>query len=155
MLIALLFICWPLLELFVAFEVSQLIGVTYTVLLILLSVPLGMWAVRSQGRVVWRRLADGIAVGQPPARAVLDGALVLLGGVLFILPGFVSDVFGALLLLPPSRAGVRRLLVRNFHGRFVKQMAGFSTSTPSYDVDSTATDVDSTATDIGSPRLGR
>ena len=59
MLIALLLICWPLLELYVAFEVSQLIGVTWTVLLILFSVPLGMWAVRSQGRAVWRRLADG------------------------------------------------------------------------------------------------
>jgi UPF0716 protein FxsA len=79
---------------------------------------------------------------------VLDGALVLIGGVLFILPGFISDVFGALLLLPPSRAGVRRLMVRNFQGRFVKRMAGFSTSGPSYDVDSTATDVDS-------PRLRR
>jgi UPF0716 protein FxsA len=148
MLIALLLICWPLLELFVAFEVSQLIGVTYTVLLILLSLPVGMWAVRSQGRAVWRRLADGIAVGKPPARAVLDGALVLIGGVLFILPGFISDVFGALLLLPPSRAGVRRLLVRNFQGRFVRQMAGFSGSGHSYDVDSTATDVEQ-------PRLGQ
>jgi len=141
MFIALLLICWPLLELFVAFEVSQLIGVTWTVLLILFSVPLGMWAVRSQGRAVWRRLADGIAVGRPPARDVLDGALVLIGGVLFILPGFVSDVFGALLLLPPSRAGVRRLLVRNFQGRFVRRVGGFSTGKP-YDVESTATDVE-------------
>jgi UPF0716 protein FxsA len=147
MLIALLLICWPLLELFVAFEVSQLIGVTYTVLLILLSVPVGIWAVRSQGRAVWRRLADGAAIGKPPARAVLDGALVLIGGVLFILPGFVSDVFGALLLLPPSRAGLRRLLARNFHGRFVKRMAGFPPGSPSYDVDATATDVEQ-------PRLG-
>jgi UPF0716 protein FxsA len=148
MLIALLLIVWPLLELFVAFEVSQLIGVTYTVLLILLSVPVGMWAVRSQGRAVWRRLADGIAVGRPPARAVLDGALVLIGGVLFILPGFISDALGALLLLPPSRAGVRRLLVRNFQGRFVRQVGGFSASGRSYDVDSTATDVEQ-------PRLRR
>jgi UPF0716 protein FxsA len=68
--------------------------------------------------------------------------------VLFILPGFISDVFGALLLLPPSRAGVRGLLVRNFQGRFVRQMAGFSTGRQSYDVDSTATDVEQ-------PRLGR
>jgi UPF0716 protein FxsA len=97
---------------------------------------------------VWRRLADGIATGRPPARDVLDGALVLIGGVLFILPGFVSDVFGALLLLPPSRAGLRRLLVRNFQGRFVKQMAGFPTGSPSYDVDATATDVEQ-------PRLRR
>lgn len=148
MLIALLLICWPLLELFVAFEVSQLIGVTWTVLLILFSVPLGMWAVRSQGRAVWQRLTDGIAVGRPPGRDVLDGALVLLGGVLFILPGFISDLFGALLLLPPSRAGLRRLLVRNFQGRFVRRVGGFSTGGPSYDVDTTATDVEQ-------PRLSR
>ena len=148
MLIALLLIVWPLLELFVAFEVSQLIGVTYTVLLILLSVPVGMWAVRSQGRVVWRRLTDGIAAGTPPGRTVLDGALVLVGGVLFILPGFISDVLGAFLLAPPSRAVVRRLLVRNFQGRFVRKMAGFSTRTPAYDVDTTATDVEQ-------PRLGQ
>jgi UPF0716 protein FxsA len=148
MLIALLLICWPLLELFVAFEVSQLIGVTWTVLLILFSVPLGMWAVRSQGRAVWQRLTDGIAVGRPPGRDVLDGALVLLGGVLFILPGFISDVIGALLLLPPSRAGLRGLLVRNFQGRFVRRVGGFSTGVPSYDVDTTATDVEQ-------PRLSR
>jgi UPF0716 protein FxsA len=148
MLIALLLICWPLLELFVAFEVSQLIGVTWTVLLILFSVPLGMWAVRSQGRAVWRRLADGIATGRPPARDVLDGALVLIGGVLFILPGFISDILGALLLLPPSRAGVRGLLVRNFQGRFVKRMGGFTTGASSYDVESTATDIEQ-------PRLGQ
>jgi UPF0716 protein FxsA len=79
---------------------------------------------------------------------VLDGALVLIGGVLFILPGFISDVFGALLLLPPSRGGVRRLLVRNFQARFVRRVAGFSTGTRPYDVDSTATDVEQ-------PRLGR
>jgi UPF0716 protein FxsA len=148
MLILLLLICWPLLELFVAFEVAQVIGVTYTVLLILLSLPVGIWAVRSQGRPVWRRLADGIAVGRPPGREVLDGALVLIGGVLFILPGFVSDVFGALLLAPPSRAGLRRLLVRNFQGRFVQRLAGFPARGSSYDVDSTATDVEQ-------PRLGR
>ena len=148
MFIALLLIGWPLLELFVAFEVSQLIGVTYTVLLILLSVPVGIWAVRSQGRLVWRRLADGVAVGKPPGREVLNGALVLIGGVLFILPGFISDVFGALLLAPPSRAGLRRLLVRNIRGRFVRQMAGFAGRSPSYDVDATATDVEQ-------PRLSR
>jgi UPF0716 protein FxsA len=142
MFIVLLLILWPLLELFVAFEVAQWIGVAYTVLLILLSWPIGIWAVRSQGRVVWRRLTDGIATGRPPARAVLDGALILIGGFLLVVPGFISDVFGVLLLAPPSRAGVRRLLVRNFQGRFVRQVAGFAGATQSYDVDSTATDVD-------------
>jgi UPF0716 protein FxsA len=137
----LLLICWPILELFAAYEVSRWIGVPYTVLLVIAGWPVGVWAVRSQGRAVWQRLADGIAVGRPPARAVLDGALVLMGGVLMIVPGFISDLFGAVLLAPPSRAAVRRLLVRNFQGRFVRRMAGFSGPARSYDVDSTATDV--------------
>jgi UPF0716 protein FxsA len=142
MLILLALICWPLLELFVAFEVSRVVGVPYTVLLLILGWPIGVWAVRSQGRAVWQRLADGVAAGRPPGRAVLDGALVLVGGVFMILPGFISDVFGALLLMPPPRAVVRRLLVRNFQGRFVRQMAGFSSGTRSYDAESTATDVE-------------
>jgi UPF0716 protein FxsA len=139
----------------VAYEVSRWIGVPYTVLLVIVSWPIGVWAVRSQGRAVWQRLSDGIAVGRPPGRAVLDGALVLVGGVLMILPGFITDLLGAWLLVPPTRALVRRLLVRNFQGRFVRRMAGFSGAPPPHVVDTTATDVDATATDVEQPRLRR
>jgi UPF0716 protein FxsA len=137
-----LLILWPLAELFVAILVARAIGVPYTILLLLVSWPIGIWAVRSQGRSVWRRLADAIAIGRPPGREVIDGALVLVGGVLLIVPGFIGDVLGAWLLAPPSRAVVRRLLVRNFNTRVVGQMARYGRRPPAYDVDSTATDVD-------------
>jgi UPF0716 protein FxsA len=149
MLIALaLLIIWAIAELFVAIAVAHLIGVPDTVLLLIVSWPIGVWAMRSQGRAVWRRLTDGVAVGRPPAQEALDGALVLIGGLLLIVPGFIADFFGALLLIPPSRGVVRRLLVRNVRARVLMQAARFTRRAPAYDVDSTAIDVEQ-------PRLGQ
>jgi UPF0716 protein FxsA len=52
--------------------------------------------------------------GRVPAREVLDGALVIFGGAFLLTPGFCSDIVGALLLLPPTRAVIRRILMRRF-----------------------------------------
>jgi UPF0716 protein FxsA len=140
MLFLLLLICWPIAELYVAIQVADAIGALYTVLLLIASWPLGSWALRSQGRAAWRRLATAVAEGRPPAREVLDGALVLAGGVLLIAPGFITDVIGLSLLLPPTRALLRLAVIRNFRSRFLVR-AVRATSRP-YDVDSTARDVD-------------
>ena len=80
-----------------------------------------------------------MAEGREPTREAVDGALVLLGGVLLIIPGFITDVIGALLLLP-TRALARGLLTRNFRNRYVVRAARFGGR--DYDVDSTAHDVD-------------
>jgi UPF0716 protein FxsA len=149
MLIALaLLIFWAIAELLVAIRVAHVIGVLDTVLLLIVSWPIGVWAMRSQGRAVWRRLTEAVAAGRPPAQEVLDGAFVLIGGVLMIVPGFIGDVLGALLLISPSRGAVRRLLVRNLGARVVTRAARFTRRVP-------ACDVDSTATDVEPPRLGR
>ena len=103
----LLFVVWVAAELFVAIKVANAIGVLATVVLLLLSWPLGSWVLRSQGRAAWRRLGAAVSAGRSPGREVLDGALVLLGGVLLIVPGFISDVLGVLALLPPTRALMR------------------------------------------------
>ena len=58
-----------------------------------------------------------------PGREVLDGALVIFGGALLLTPGFLSDILGLLLLLPPTRAIVRTILVRRFAGRIVEGAA--------------------------------
>jgi UPF0716 protein FxsA len=86
-----------------------------------------------------------VAERRPPAREVVDGGLVFTGGVLLIVPGFITDALGAVLLLPPTRALVRPLLVRNFWARMVLRAAGPSRRR--------APDVDSTATDVDQPRL--
>lgn len=138
----LMFVLWAALELFVAIRVADAIGGLATVGLLLLSWPLGWWALRSQGRAAWRRLGAAVSAGRSPGREVLDGALVLLGGVLLLVPGFISDVFGVLALLPPTRALMRRGLARNLQSRVVVSAAQFTGATRPYDVDSTATDVD-------------
>lgn len=138
----LLLIVWPVAEVFVAIKVADAIGVLLTLALLVASWPIGSWALRSRGRAAWRRLGDAAATGRPPGRPVLDGALVLAGGFLMIVPGFITDAIGAALLLPPTRALVRGLLVRNLQSRLVVRATGFNRGGRDYDVDSTATDVE-------------
>ena len=142
MIIVLVLVLWAALELFVAIKVADAIGVLATVVLLLLSWPLGSWALRSQGRAAWRRLGEAVSAGRSPGREVLDGVLVLLGGVLLIVPGFISDALGVLALLPPTRALMRRGLARNLQSRVVVSATRFTGASRPYDVDSTATDVD-------------
>jgi UPF0716 protein FxsA len=140
--ILLLLIAWFAAELFVVIQVAGAIGVGATILLLILSWPIGAWALRTQGRAAWGRLSDAVAAGRSPGREVLDGALVLIGGLLLIVPGFISDVLGAIALLPPTRALLRGGLARNLQSRFVVTATRFGNAKRPYDVDSTATDVD-------------
>src|ERR1700759_530798 len=113
MLALLLLILWPVAELFVAIKVAEAIGVLLTVILIVAGWPVGMWLTKTQGRAAWRRLSAAVDAGRPPGREVIDGALVLVGGILLIVPGFITDVLG-LLLLAPTRALARTAIARNF-----------------------------------------
>jgi UPF0716 protein FxsA len=107
---------------------------------------------RSQGRTAWRRFNEALQSGRPPAREVLDGALVLFGGALLLTPGFLTDILGIALLLPPSRAVVRAVLVRRFASRMVASMTsggprGFgrppgARGRKAYDVEGSAVDAD-------------
>ena len=135
-------IIWLLAELFVAIKVAGAIGVLAMLLLLVVTWPIGGWVLRSQGRAAWRRLSAAVAAGRSPGREVLDGALVMLGGLLLIVPGFLSDLVGILALLPLTRSLLRRRLARHLHSRFVVGATRFGRPAGAYDVDSTATDVD-------------
>jgi UPF0716 protein FxsA len=137
-----LLLLWPIAELFVAIEVANAIGILYTILLLIAGWPIGTWALRSQGRVVWRRFALAVSEKRPPANEVIDGALVLVGGALLITPGFITDALGLLMLLPPTRAAIRTLVVRNFRSRLMARAVRFTPAGREYDVEATATDVD-------------
>jgi UPF0716 protein FxsA len=136
-----IFACWLAAELLVAVQVAHAVGVIPTIVLMIAGWPIGVWVLRSHGRAAWRRLTAAVSAGRTPTREVVDGALILAGGVLLIIPGLVSDAIGVCLLLPPTRAVVRPLLVRNLHSRLVTRATQFSRGR-SYDVDSTATDID-------------
>jgi UPF0716 protein FxsA len=112
-----LFIVLPLAELYVILKVGDAIGVLPTIALLALDSVLGSMLLRAQGRAVWRRFNETIAAGRMPHREVIDGVLVIFGGAFLITPGFITDVVGVLLLLPPTRALIRRGLARRLGRR--------------------------------------
>ena len=119
LLLVLVFIVVPIAELFLIIQVGELIGVWWTIALLIADSILGSVLMRSQGRAAWRRFNVALQAGRPPAREVLDGVLVIFGGALLLTPGFISDILGLLLLLPPTRAVVRAILVRRFADRMI------------------------------------
>jgi UPF0716 protein FxsA len=144
--LVLLFIVVPIVEIYVIIQVGQAIGALWTIALLVADSILGSVLMRSQGRAAWRRFNEAVAAGRVPAREVLDGVLVIFGGALLLTPGFVTDIFGLSFLLPPTRAVIRRVLVRRFAGRLIVAVPGSAGGRPprreSADVDSTATEVD-------------
>ena len=129
-LLFLAFIVVPLAELYVIIQVGQSIGVLPTIAILLADSILGSVLMRSQGRLAWRRFTEATQAGRPPARETLDGALVLLGGAFLLTPGFLTDVLGVALLLPPTRAVVRRVLARRLLKRMVAGMTVLSPRPP-------------------------
>ena len=135
--LALLFLLVPVAELYVIYKVGDAIGIGWTFLLLAADSLLGSLLLKSQGRAVWRRFNDHLAQGRMPHREVIDGVLVIFGGAFLITPGFLTDIIGLALLLPPTRAIFRRFLVRRL-GRRV--MVGGTRR--DYDHEGTARDYD-------------
>ena len=115
----LLFIVLPLAELYVILKVGDAIGAVWTILLLAADSLIGALLLRSQGRSVWRRFNTALAEGKMPHREVMDGVLVIFGGAFLITPGFITDVIGLLLLLPPTRSLIRSQAVRRLGRRVV------------------------------------
>jgi UPF0716 protein FxsA len=121
-----------------------------TIAILLADSVIGSWLLRHQGRAAWVRFRLAVAEGRPPAREVLDGALVIFGGAFLITPGFITDVVGVLLLLPPTRALFRRWLARRFRSRVVVAVTG-----PRARRGERHYDVDGSAVEVEQERLGR
>jgi UPF0716 protein FxsA len=115
--LALLFIVVPLVELWVIVQVGQAIGILNTFGLLILSGVVGGWLMKREGLAVWRRAQASIERGQVPTKELIDGVLILAGGALMLAPGFITDIVGMLLLLPPVRAAVRALVRRRIARR--------------------------------------
>jgi UPF0716 protein FxsA len=117
-----LFIAVPIIELAVILQVGDLIGVWWAIALLIADSVLGSLLMRAQGRAAWRRFTQATRSGRPPAREVIDGALIIAGGALLLTPGFLTDILGLALLLPPTRAVVRRVVARRLLKRMVTRM---------------------------------
>jgi UPF0716 protein FxsA len=143
LLLLLLLIAVPIAEIALIIQVGEWIGVWWTIALLLADAVLGSLLLRSQGRAAWRRFAAAVEERRIPHREVADGVLVIFGAALMLAPGFITDVIGALFLLPPTRALLRRLLTRRATLRVVgAAMPESSRNGRPDDIEATAVDVD-------------
>lgn len=99
---------FPLLEIAVFILVGDAIGVGPTLLLIVASAVIGLVLLRRHGVDTLRRAQVRIDRGEPPVREAFDGLCIAVAGLLLFIPGFISDIFGLLLFLPPVRGWLFR-----------------------------------------------
>lgn len=125
-LLLLAFIVVPLVEIYVIVQIGQVIGAWWTILLLILDSMIGAWLVRREGVRAWRALRAALDERRMPARELADGILILVGGTLMLTPGFVTDLFGVLCVLPVTRPVGRRVLAGVISRRLVG--ASFPTS---------------------------
>ncbi len=104
------FLVLPVLEIYVIIQVGSVIGGWPTVALLLAESLLGAWIMRREGRRAWRSLRETFLAGTLPDQELADAGLVLVGGALLLTPGFITDFFGFLFVLPFTRPLVRRAL---------------------------------------------
>ena len=126
--LALLFLVVPLLELFVIIQVGQAIGALNTVGLLLIDSLVGAWLMKREGIAALRRFQAKLSSGQLPEKELIDGFCILFGGALMLTPGFISDLLGMALLLPPVRAAIRPIVRRQVSKRIVVTGMGTTTS---------------------------
>jgi UPF0716 protein FxsA len=114
---ALLFIVLPLVEIYVAVQVAHVIGVWETLFLLAALSIAGIYLAKLAGFGVLTRVRRDLAERQMPTNSLIDGVIVLTGGLLLFVPGFVTAAAGLLLLFPPTRVFARNQLKRRFVGR--------------------------------------
>jgi UPF0716 protein FxsA len=102
-----LFVGLPLLDTVTLVIVGRYMGFWTTVATVILSGVIGAHLARQQGFSVWRSLQADLAAGRVPAQGLMDCALILIAGGMMIAPGFLTDLFAILLLLPPVRSIVK------------------------------------------------
>ncbi len=110
----------PALETYLLIEVGQVIGGWTTVAWLILMGVLGTWLGKRAGVGVLRQIGDDLRNGRSPADSVVEGALVLVGAILLITPGFLSDAAGMFLFIPP----IRRFLAPRFKNWVLRWLTG-------------------------------
>lgn len=106
----------PLAELWVILRVGEQFGLVPTIASLVVVSALGTALVKREGTRVWRDFTTAVARGEEPSRQIIHGACLLVAGVFLLSPGFVTDIVGIVLLLPPTRAVVASVVSRRVHG---------------------------------------
>ena len=116
----LLFLCVPIAEIYVLIEVGGIVGVGWTIALVVLTAVLGAAMMRMEGMATLQRIQGEMARGGLPAEGLVEGAMLLLAGALLLTPGFITDTVGFIALFRPTRVAMARWFV----SRSVVRMSG-------------------------------
>ncbi|RRV06000.1 membrane protein FxsA [Pseudomonas sp. v388] len=119
----LLFLLFPVLELFILVRVGMSIGFFWTFLLVLATSVLGFFVMRVAGFATALRARESLSRGELPAQQMLEGLMVAVGGGLLLLPGFISDVLGVICLLPITRRALIDKVRRRAEDQAMRQRA--------------------------------
>ena len=109
-----IFIGIPLLELMILIELGREIGFWPTIFLVIVTGFLGASLARSQGMWIWMEIQHELQQGNMPADKLVDGLLILIGGIVLLAPGLLTDIFGFMLLIPVTRKLFKTAISRKF-----------------------------------------
>ncbi len=117
------FIIIPLIELVILIKVGSYIGLWPTILIVVLTGIVGASLARYQGFIIVNKIRSDVSSGRVPARELIDGLLVLIGGIVLLTPGFLTDICGFILLIPLTRNLIKGIVRKHF-----ERMANYRTT---------------------------
>jgi len=115
-----LFLTIPLVEITILIEIGQMFGVGYTIALVIGTAALGAALLRQQGVSTLAKVQMSINQGNLPATEMIEGLMLLIAGALLLTPGFFTDVFGFLVLIPALRQRIAQRFLINFFQSHIK-----------------------------------
>ncbi len=112
-----LFIIVPVTEIYILIEVGKRIGSLATISIIIFTGILGAYLVKNQGFMILKKIQNDLNNGIMPGDSLIQGAIILAGGILLLTPGFVTDIAGFIFLIPVSRNVVKKYLLKWLKGK--------------------------------------
>jgi len=109
----LLFLTVPFVEIYLLLQIGGIVGIFPTVFLVVFTAVLGAWLLRQQGFATLRRFQENIAKGEIPAYEMIEGPILLIGGILLLTPGFFTDAIGFACLLPMTRKAMAKYVLEH------------------------------------------
>ncbi len=112
-----LFVIVPVTELYILIEVGKKIGSLTTIGIIILTGIIGAYLVKGQGFMILKKIQNDLNEGIMPGDSLIQGAIILTGGIFLLTPGFVTDIIGFIFLIPVSRGVVKKYLLKWLKGK--------------------------------------
>ena len=126
----LLFTCIPLVELFLLLKIGSIVGALNTILLVIITGVLGAYLAQQEGLRTLERIRTLMAQGEMPGESLIDALLILVAGFVLITPGILTDLLGFLMLIPATRAPIRRWIRGQLERKFKAGNAAVYTIDP-------------------------